>query len=295
MVSQNAASLPEEPDFEQIASEMEASGEFNDTTVDPPQSEAEPVAEPESAPEPEVEGTEEPQTSETRADAEPEDPPQSQERPRTKLTDLPEFQEYQSKRDREFSELQKRLQQIESEKAQAEASKQVDEQVEAHLRSEEQKGMALGYSEEEVKRMVRDPERVRQTKDYFRQQRELQTYQQAIHTAGKRVAVQQFATQYNVAPEDQEILYSTETPEAMEALAKRLGRQRQESTGQKETRRSAVPPETRDTAPVGSRSDASVKPGFWDLIESAEQKDYGEMSPEERQAVDLVMAGRIPE
>lgn len=306
MVSQNtednAASPGSDADLENLVKQMEADGDFDDTT--PPEVDAAVPAE-DSSPEPESEATPEPepvaetQTPDPEPEAEPapsaETPRQEQSEQRTKLTDIPEFREWQSKRDKDLAELQRKVQEAEAREQQAKQAEQVESQVDEYLRREVQTGIAQGLNEEEAERIVRSPERVKQIRDHFTQQAEIQQYRQAVNLAGKQIAAQKYASENNVAAEDMDILMSAETPEAMEKLAKRIGRATESKNGATQQRRSAVPAETAETAPVSPGSNAPAKPGFWELLEAAESKTYDEMSADEQKAVDMAHAGNFPE
>ena len=126
--------------------------------------------------------------------------------------------------------------------------------VEAALRQEEAR-LAPTMGVDEARTFVRDPSRVNTVRqNYVAQDRlrdvEAEQAQAAVEQEGqaKTITARLLAQQHNVAAEDQELLLSISTPDAMEKMAKRLGRQKAEKAKETAERRAQVPAETKATS-----------------------------------------------
>lgn len=180
--------------------------------------------------------------------------PQSSEQPKPPRTySEEEWRRAQSAKDREIAQLRRQAQAVQE----TLRRQQLDSQVEGHLLQQEQEyGPELG--EDEAKRRVRSTQNVKFVRDHYEAQAVLRQAQQEQASLNLRneadaiVAVaRHFGKQYNVPDEHMETLVYAPTPEAMERLAKRLGRATEQRLAQ-------VPRETAQTRLEPSMSGASA-------------------------------------
>ena len=130
----------------------------------------------------------------------------------------------------------------------------LEAQVEAHLRGEETR-LAAQMGEAEARAFVRSPERAGQVRDHYAAQHQLREVQQreAAMVAeqeqqAKVITARHLAQAHNVSADDHELLLAASTPDAMEKVAKRLGRVSEQKAKDKADLKATVPPETRATA-----------------------------------------------
>lgn len=136
----------------------------------------------------------------------------------------------------------------------------LEAQAEAYLRTEEQR-LAQQLGPDEARQFVRSPERTKAVRDHYTSQQKMAELQQREQMMGLEqelqamvITARHFIQTHNIAEEDQELLLTATTPQAMEKIAKRLGRKAQQTA----SRRDAVPPENRNTALESGMSGTSA-------------------------------------
>jgi len=209
----------------------------------------EPVAEPDSESPAEATPPAEPPQAEAPEAQVPPTPP-------TRTYTEEEYRRIQSAKDREVAAERRR-----AEDAQRRLNElNLDAQVEAYLRTEEQR-LAQQLGPDEARQFVRTPERTKTVRDHYVSQQRLQEVQQRETQMGleqelqaKVITARHFIQTYNVAAEDQELLLAVNTPDEMEKVAKRLGRKVQQNAA----RRAAVPAETQQTSLESGMSGTSA-------------------------------------
>mgnify|MGYP001608542902 CR=1 FL=1 len=130
----------------------------------------------------------------------------------------------------------------------------LDAQVEAYLRQEEQK-LAPTMGEDEARAFTRSPDRTKQVRDHYNAQQQLReieaqrTNDNFEREVGAMVQTAlMFQTKYNVAQDDMEVLMATTTPAAMEKAARRLSRASAEKAKAAADLKAQVPPESKSTS-----------------------------------------------
>ena len=200
-----------------------------------------------------------PEAPETQTPAEPAETPAAQAEPAAPATPpAPQPRTYTEEEVRQLRESARGR--IEAERRQAqEAQRQLrdvnrEAMVEAALRSEEAR-LAPTMGADEARAFVRDPSRVNTVRQNYVAQDRLREIEERLTATGieqeqgaKIELSLRLAREHNIAAEDQELLLSVATPEAMVKMAKRLGTQAAGQAKAVAERRAMVPAETKATS-----------------------------------------------
>lgn len=167
----------------------------------------------------------------------------------------------QSAKDREIAQARRQAEEL----ARQLQSQNLEAQVEAYLRSEEQRLAATGLAPDDARNAVRAPDHVDRVRGDFTAKQRVQELErtQAVEMVQKEVDAMvtialQFQRKYNVADEDMEVLMATTTPVAMEKAAKRLGQVKAEGDKKAAAIKAQVPPETKTTSLESGMSGTSA-------------------------------------